>query len=116
MLSTERELAALKFLDGLSAHVRGVREPPKALRHALSDSCEFFQAVHGCIATLRAGQPHADVLFALPKDGHWDLDILTRYIEHTHPPVPSDMLIAPLRRERCVGRIALIRSGRPYDR
>ena len=53
MLSLERELAALKFIDGLSAHLKDVREPHKALRHALRDTRDFFRASHGCIATLR---------------------------------------------------------------
>ena len=55
MLPVQRELAALKFIDGLSAHLKDVREPHKALRHALRDTREFFRATHGCIATLRAG-------------------------------------------------------------
>ena len=57
MLPVQRELAALKFIDGLSAHLKDVREPHKALRHALRDTREFFRATHGCIATLRAGPP-----------------------------------------------------------
>ena len=36
----------------------------------------------------------ADLLFTLPKHADWDLDVLTRYIRHTHPPVQRDMLIA----------------------
>ena len=55
MLPVHRELAALKFLDGLSTHLKDVREPHKALRHALRDTREFFGATDGCIATLRAG-------------------------------------------------------------
>jgi len=50
MLPLNRELAALKFLDGLASLLRDVREPHKALRHALRDTREFFQAAHGCIA------------------------------------------------------------------
>ena len=94
MLPVQRELAALKFIDGLSAHLKDVREPHKALRHALRDTREFFQATHGCIATLPAGRPEADLLFTLPKQADWDLGVLTRYIRHTHPPVQRDMLIA----------------------
>ncbi|PYQ69295.1 MAG: hypothetical protein DMG04_28910 [Acidobacteria bacterium] len=63
MLPLERELAALKFIDGLSGHLTDVREPHKALRHGLRDTREFFRATHGCIATLRAGRPEADLLF-----------------------------------------------------
>ena len=67
MLPVQRELAALKFIDGLSAHLKDVREPHKALRHALRDTREFFRRRHGCIATLRAGRPEADLLFTLPE-------------------------------------------------
>src|SRR5713101_1840248 len=117
MLPLKRELAALKFLDGLAAHLKGVREPHKALRHALRDTREFFQATHGCIATLHAGRPEADLLFRLPKHADWDLGMLTRFIRHTHPPVQLDMLIAPVRRRGGAwGAIALIRPGLSYDR
>ena len=117
MLQVQRELAALKFIDGLSAHLRDVREPHKALRHALRDTRDFFQATHGCIATLRAGRPEADLLFALPKRGAWDLGVLTRYIRHTHPPVQADMLIGSVRRRGGAwGAIALLAPGRDFDR
>ena len=118
MLPLKRELAALKFLDGLSAQLKDVREPHKALRHALRDTHDFFQATNGCIATLHPGHPEADLLFTLPKQTDWDLDVLTRYIRHTHPPVQRDMLIASLRRRGGAwGAIALVaraslRSGR----
>jgi two-component system NtrC family sensor kinase len=117
MLPVQRELAALKFLDGLAAHLKDVREPHKALRHALRDTRDFFQAAHGCIATLHAGRPEAELRFTLPKRADWDLGVLTRYIRHTHPPVQRDMLIASLRRRGGAwGAIALIRPGLPYDR
>jgi two-component system, NtrC family, sensor kinase len=112
-----RELAALKFVDGLAAHLKDVREPHKALRHALRDTREFFQATHGCIATLHPGRTHADLLFTLPKHAGWDLDVVTRYIRHTHPPVERDMLIASIRRRGGAwGAMALVRPGHPYDR
>ena len=117
MLEVQRELAALKFIDGLSAHLKEVREPHKALRHALRDTREFFQATGGCIATLRAGRPQADLLFALPRRGAWDLGVLTRYIRHTHPPIRRDMLIGSVRRRGGAwGAIALAASGRDFDR
>ena len=113
----KRELASLKLVDGLATHLKDVREPHKALRHALRDTLEFFQATHGCIATLHPGRPEADLLFTLPKHTNWDLDVVTRYIRHTYPPVPRDMLIASIRRRGGAwGAIALIRPGRPYDR
>lgn len=117
MLPIERELAAFKFIDELSSNLTDVREPHKALRHALRDTREFFQASHGCIATLRAGRPEADLLFTLPKRRDWDVDVLTRYIRHTYPPVQRDMLIGAVRRRGGAwGAMALVRSGRAFDR
>jgi signal transduction histidine kinase len=117
MLPVNRELAALKFLDGLAAHLKDVREPHKALRHTLRDTREFFRATHGCIATLHAGRPEAGLLFTLPQHADWDLGVLTRYIRHPHPPVQRDMVLASLqRRGGAWGAIALIRPGLSYDR
>jgi two-component system NtrC family sensor kinase len=117
MLPSERELAAFKFLDRLHVHLKGVREHQKALRHTLRDTCEFLQATHGCIATLRSGGREADLLFTLPRDGPWNLDVLARFIRNAHPPIQQDMVVAPLRRRGGAwGAIALIRSGLPYDR
>src|SRR5262245_45521126 len=117
MLPVERELAALKFIDGLSAHLKDVREPHKALRHALRDTREFFRASHGCIATLAPGRSTADLLFTLPKQEAWDLDVLTRYIRHTYPPVDRDMLIGSVkRRGGAWGAIAVVAPGRAFDR
>lgn len=116
MPSLQREFAALKFIDGLSAHLKNVREPHKALRHALRDTTAFFQATHGCIATLRAGHTEADLLFTLPKRADWDLAVLTRYIRHTHPPVQRDMLIGSVkRRGGAWGALALVGAGASFD-
>jgi two-component system NtrC family sensor kinase len=117
MLPSDRELAAFKFLDGLGAQLRDAREPRNALRYALRDTREFFQATHACIATLPVGRPEADLLLTLPKDATWNLEVLTRFIRHEHPPVQPHMLIGPVRRRGGAwGAIALIRRGLPYDR
>jgi two-component system, NtrC family, sensor kinase len=117
MLQMQRELAALKFIDDLSGHLKDVREPHKALRHALRDTRDFFQADHSCIATLRPGRQKADLLFMLPKQTDWDLDVLTGYIRHTHPPVQRDMLIGSVRRRGGAwAAIAVVRPGHAFDR
>src|SRR5262245_3620353 len=117
MPSVERELSSLKFLDGLSAHLKDVREPHKALRHSLRDTCEFFGASQGCIAELRAGQSEADLLFTLPKVADWERSVLARYIRHTQPPLRNDMLIGSVRRRGGEwGAIALFAPGHAFDR
>jgi two-component system NtrC family sensor kinase len=117
MLPLKRELAALKFLDRLGTHLKNFRDPHKALRHALRDTHEFFQADQGCIATLEPGRSEADLRFSLPKEASWNLDVLTRFIRHTHPPVQPDMMIGALRRRGGAwGAIAVARPNLPYDR
>jgi two-component system NtrC family sensor kinase len=117
MLPVERELAALKFIDGLSAHLKDVAEPHKALRHALRDTREFFGAARGCLATLAPGRSTADLLFTLPKQEAWNLDVLTRYIRYASPPAGGDMLVGAVRRRgRAWGAIALVAPDRTCDR
>jgi signal transduction histidine kinase len=117
MLEVQRELAALKFIDDLSAHLKEIREPHKALRYTLRYTRDFFQADHGCVATLRPGGQTADLLFTLPKQTDWDLEVLTGYIRHAHPPVQRDMLIGSvLRRGGAWGAIAVVRPGHSFDR
>jgi signal transduction histidine kinase len=117
MLPVERELAALKFIDGLSGQLKDAREPHKALRHALRDTREFFGATHGCIAALRSGRPDPAILFAVPMPADWDLDVLGRYIRHTHPPIQPDMLIGSVRRRGGAwGAMALVSPGSSFDR
>jgi two-component system, NtrC family, sensor kinase len=117
MLQVQRELAAFKFIDDLSAHLKDVREPHKALRHALRDTRDFYRAAHGCVATLGPGRQKADLLFTLPKQTDWDLDVLTRYIRDTDPPVQRDLLIGSVRRRGGAwGAIAFMRPGHSFDR
>ena len=117
MLSPARELESLKFLDRLFTHLKRVQGSQKALRHVLRDAREMLEATHGCIAIVRDGGPRAQLLFAVPKDGDWDLDLLGRFIRHEHPPRKDDLLIAPLRRRGGAwAALAFMRRGRPFER
>jgi len=117
MLSMKRELAALRFLNGLNGRLRDARELHKALWHTLRDTRELFQATGSCIAAMQAGRPEADLLFSLPKDVPWDLRALTRFIRYPHPPDQRGLLMASLPRHGGPwGAIAMQRGGRPYDR
>jgi two-component system, NtrC family, sensor kinase len=117
MLQVERELASLRFISDLSTRLRDLREPHKALRHAVRDTRDFFQTAFGCVATLGPGREKADILFTLPKQTDWDLDVLTRYIRHTRPPVQPDMLIGSVaRRGGSWGAMAFVRPGHVFDR
>lgn len=113
----QREFAALKFIDDLTAQLKDVRDSQKALRHALRDTRDFFQAAHGCVATLHPGRLQADLLFALPQQAGWDLDVLTRFIRHTRWPTQRDLLIGSVRRRGGAwGAFAVVRPGHTFDR
>ena len=118
MLPVQRELAALKFLDGLSAHLKDVREPHKALRHALRDTRDVLSGrprLHRHAPCRAVRRPTFSSRCRSRRD--WDLDVLTRYIRHTHPPVQRDMLIGSVRRRGGAwGAIALVRPGHSFDR
>ncbi len=112
-----QELELLKFLDSLSAQLRPMREPQKALLHALRETREFFRAAHGCIAATEAGRADADLLFALPRDGGWDVDLLGRFIRHDYPPIRSDLMMGPLRRRGGAWGVMSFTSAKgDYDR
>jgi signal transduction histidine kinase len=98
MLPPPGELEFLKFFDGLTQHLRSIRDPRKALAHALRDSRAFFRAGSGCIAVAEAGESSARLLFTLPRDAAWDLQHIGRFIRHTNPPAQSDLMMAPVRR------------------
>jgi two-component system, NtrC family, sensor kinase len=116
-LADGRELAALKFLDGVSAYVRDVSEPEKALRRVIRDTREFLGAAHACIATHRRDHADVELLFALPKTTVWDVGVLGAFIRKAYPPLPADMAIAAVqRRGRAWGAIALRREDQPFDR
>jgi signal transduction histidine kinase len=117
MLSPTRELQVLKFLDHLTGHLRQTREPRKALWHALRECRSFFHAVRGCIATADAGDERARLLIAVPREGNWELDLIGRFIRNAHPPVRSDLMMAPIRRRGAAwGVLALERPAPAFDR
>ena len=94
-----------------------MREPARALRHTLRDTCASFGATHGAIAVLEAGRPVAELRHELRRGGPWDLELLTQFIRHTRPAVPRGLILRPItRRGGAWGVLALSRDGKPYGR
>ena len=117
MLPPPRELEFLKFFDGFTQHLRSMREPRKALSHALRDSREFFQATRGCIALAEAGESKARLLFTVPRDAPWDLQHIGHFIRHTNPPARSDLMMAPVRRRGAAwAALSLMRTQPAFGR
>ncbi len=117
MLSPSRELEFLKFLDKLSHDLRSIREPRKALGHALRESRAFFQAGRGSVAVIDPGETEARLLVTIPREGTWDLQHIGRFIRHTHPPARTDLMMAPVRRRGAAwGAMAFMRQQPAFDR
>jgi two-component system, NtrC family, sensor kinase len=117
MPAYERELDALRFLDRLSSHLKHVQDPQHAVRYVLRETREILGAEAGCVAVARDRDPGAHLLFALPRAGAWDLELLARFIRVERPARPDDLAIAPIRRRgEAWAAMAFMRPGRPYDR
>ena len=113
----KREVAGLRFLNGLNTRLRDARELHKALWHTLRDTRALFRATGACIGALQAGRSEAELLFTLPKDAAWDPRVLTRFIRYPHALERRGPLMASLSRHGGPwGVIAVQRAGRPYDR
>ena len=116
-MSPSRELEFLKFLDNLGKYLRSTREPDKALVFVLRETRGFFRAASGCVAVAEAGDPDARLLVTFPREDHWDLEHVGRFIRHTHPPVRSDVMMAPIRRRGAAwGAMAFRRPAPAFDR
>jgi two-component system, NtrC family, sensor kinase len=117
MSSDSRDLDFYKFVETLSHRLKPMREPRKALGHALRECREFFKATRGCIAVADESLLTARVLISLPREGEWDLQHIARFIRHSHPPALDDVMMAPVRRRGAAwGAIVLTRSEPGFTR
>jgi len=117
MLTPERRLDVYVLLETLASYLRGTRDVGRALRYTLRAAMEFFEAEAGCIAVLSPGGPAAEVAFSLPDRREWPAPLLTDFILASHPQVPPDLLLAPLRRRRRAwGVLALARPSGGFQK
>jgi signal transduction histidine kinase len=113
----EADTALLVLLDRLFTRLRGVRDADGAMRHVLRTAVLHFAADRGAVAVLRPGPGEANVIYELPRHGDaWDRALLTAFIRRRDPSVPTDLLLAPIRRRgRSWGVLALARERAPFD-
>jgi len=117
MLSPEQELDAFRFLDRLSTHLKQVQTPQHAVRYVLRETRDTLAADAGCVAVARESEADAQILFAVPKAGAWDLDLLSRFIRIERPPRPDNIAIVPVRRRGANwAALALMRQDKPFTR
>lgn len=112
-----RELELLRLCEALRPSLAATRDVGRLLRHALRAVAEFFAADRTVVAVLRPGQVEAQVLFGTPPGVAWDKALLAAFVRVERPPLPHDLLLAPLRRRgRAWGVLGLRRSSRDFER
>jgi signal transduction histidine kinase len=112
-----QELAHLRFLDELEAHLRQVGDARKALSAALRVSREHFGAGEGIIAVRRPGSGTPSIVINWPRSGGWDPGWLDGYIHTRQARIPADTILAPIDRYgRPWGVIGLRRPGEPFEK
>jgi signal transduction histidine kinase len=94
---------------------RDGRDAEKLLRAALRLGLDLFGAREGCIATVRPGVGEAKILFETPAPGSWDRALLAGFLRGEKVRVPTDVMLARIRRHgRMWGALALRSAGIEY--
>jgi signal transduction histidine kinase len=111
-MSRQFQLELLRLQTELLTRLRGVRDARKALVYGLRATREAFGVEEAAVATLKPGQPNADLIFAMPQDGGWDLELLTQYLAGARPQIPPTTLLAPIERRGRKWAVLALRDER----
>ncbi len=106
------QLELLRLQADLRSRLGSVHDVRKALVYGLRVTKELFDAGEGVIAVLGPSRTLAEQLFAIPRDGDWDRDLLTAYLAATRPSIPEHMLLAPVRRRGRNWAVLALRNRR----
>jgi signal transduction histidine kinase len=94
---------------------RDGRDADRVLRAALKLGLDVFGASEGCLATVRPGIETARVVFTVPDGGWWDRDLLAAFLRGSKVRVPSDLMLARIRRHgRMWGALAVRSPGATF--
>src|SRR5262245_35265917 len=97
-MAVEFELRLLRRLSGLHAQFKDGHEPAKVPRAALRYGMELLAATEGCVAVLPSEGGPAQVVFAVPRDSHWDVAFLAAFLRGQKLPIPPNLALGRLRR------------------
>jgi hypothetical protein len=93
-----------------------MREDTKALRFSLRLACEHFKARDGCFAVLPPGQAQAQLISAIQRGGHWDLDLLTAFLQKEKASIPRNVIMAPIHRHGRFWAVLSLRSEHEFEK
>jgi signal transduction histidine kinase len=112
-MDAEFELRLLRRLWGLHAQFKDGHDPSKVPRVALRNGMELLAALEGCVAFLPPEGEHAQVVFAVPRESHWDQQFLAAFIRGQKVPIPPNLALGRLRRRGRMGGVLAVRSPGP---
>jgi len=113
---SRNDIALWSRLDELRAGLKGMREDTKALRFSLRLACEHFKARDGCFAVLPPGQAQAQLISAIQRGGHWDLDLLTAFLQKEKASIPRNVIMAPIHRHGRFWAVLSLRSEHEFEK
>jgi len=116
MMNPEAEANLLRFLNRLDGRLKSVADDQKALWLSLRSTCDFFKATGACVAVLPPGKALAELMFVIPREGVWDLGLLTAFLHRQKPAIPPHTLLAPLIDATVWGGAGLRSRGGGFDR
>lgn len=109
------QVKLLRLQADLHSQLRNLSDARKVLILGLRKVRVLFDADKAVVAVVRPGRSQADRLFTMPRSAQWDYALLTQYIFEERPPIPSNTVLAPVRRwGRHWAALALVSEARDF--
>jgi two-component system, NtrC family, sensor kinase len=113
--SESGDLNLTKRLWNFGAQFREGNDPDKVFRGALRLGFEHFGATEGCVVSIPPGRDEPDIVYREPRESVWDRNLLAGFLRGQKASVPSDTMLARIRRhQRMWGALAIRRSGADF--
>src|SRR5262249_61197378 len=112
-MDAEFELRWLRQMWQLHNQFKDGQDAQKVPRAALRGGMELLGATAGCVAVLPPEGEQLQVVFAAPRDSHWDLPLFTAFLRGQKLQVPSNLALGRLRRRGRMWGVLAVQSGGP---
>ncbi|NUQ63195.1 MAG: GAF domain-containing sensor histidine kinase [Pirellulales bacterium] len=97
-ITPDAEFDLLRRLASFTAQLRDARDAEKILTSAVKLGLDFFAASEACIGVLRPGRSDVEVQLSTPPESPWDAELLGGFLRGQKLPVPSELMLARIRR------------------
>ncbi|MCB2230844.1 HAMP domain-containing histidine kinase [bacterium] len=102
------QVELLQLLIDLRSTLQGFGHPRKMLIHVLRRVQEILGADESAVFLLSRHAQTAELLYSIPSHAQWNYGLLNDYIKGRRPSIPTDTIVARVRRrERSWGAVAV---------